>query len=143
MVGNTLMQTGNVLRLLGRHSEAKAALREAKLMMKGLTSSKSFTMTLQYLGDLALAAGDPAAALEHFREVEERITALGEPYFLLRCWRGQASALCRLAQPQEASAKVAAALALARQEKSADEQIKALRIYAELYLQYPCLRLST
>lgn len=135
MVGNTLMQTGNVLRLLGRYSEAKAALREAKLMMKGLTGSKSFTMTLQYLGDLALSAGDPAAALEYFREVEERITALGEPYFLLRCWRGQANALCRLAQPQEAGAKVAAALALARQEKSADEQIKALRIYAELYLQ--------
>ena len=136
MIGNTLMQTGNVLRLLGRNSEARAILREAKLVMKGLTGSKSFTMIVQYLGDLALSAGDPAAALDHFREVEERITALGEPYFLLRCWRGQANALCRLGQPQEASAKVAAALALARQEKSADEQIKALRIYAELYLQY-------
>ncbi len=137
MIGNTLMQTGNVLRLLGRYSEAKAILREAKLMMQGLTSSKSFTMALQYLGDLALSSGDPEAALDHFRQVEERLTAHGEPYFLLRCWRGQANALCRLAQPQAAMAKVAAVLELARKGNSTDEEINALRIYAELYLQYP------
>jgi HD-GYP domain-containing protein (c-di-GMP phosphodiesterase class II) len=136
MIGNTLMQTGNVLRLLGRYSEAKAALREAKLMMQGLTSSKSFTMALQYLGDLALSAGDPEAALDHFRQVEGRLTANGEPYFLLRCWRGQANALCRLGQPQEAIAKVAAVLELARQGNSTDEEINALRIYAELYMEY-------
>ena len=136
MVGNALMQTGNVLRLLGRYSEAKAVLREAKLMMQGLTGSKSFTMALQYLGDLALSAGDPDAALEHFRQVEERLTANGEPYFLLRCWRGQANALCRLAQPHQAREKIAAVLELARQGKSTDEEIKALRIYAELYLQF-------
>jgi HD-GYP domain-containing protein (c-di-GMP phosphodiesterase class II) len=137
MIGNTLMQTGNVLRLLGRYSEAKAALREAKLMMQGLTSSKSFTMALQYLGDLALSAGDPEAALDHFRQVEDRLTVNGEAYFLLRCWRGQANALCRLAQPHAAMAKVAAVLELARGGNSADEEINALRIYAELYLQYP------
>ncbi|MCX7218472.1 MAG: tetratricopeptide repeat protein, partial [Burkholderiales bacterium] len=137
MVGNTLMQTGNVLRLLGRREEAKAILLEAQSSMRELTSSKSYTMTLQYLGDLALDSGEPQAALEYFRQVEERITSLGEPYFLLRCWRGQANALCRLAQPQEASAKVAAAFALASREGSADEQIKALRIYAELYHLHP------
>lgn len=136
MIGNTLMQTGNVLRLLGRHIEAKAVLREAKLMMQGLTSSKSFTMALQYLGDLALSAGDPEAALDHFRQVEERLTANGEPYFLLRCWRGQANAMCRLAQPREAIVKIAAVLELARKGNSTDEEINALRIYAELYLQY-------
>lgn len=137
MVGNTLMQTGNVLRLLGRRDEAKAMLLEAQATMRELTSSKSYTMTLQYLGDLALDAAEPQAALEYFLQVEQRITSLGEQYFLLRCWRGQANALCRLAQPQEASAKVAAAFALASREGSADEQIKALRIYAELYHLYP------
>ena len=136
MIGNTLMQTGNVLRLLGRLDDAKAILLEAKLSMRELTSSKSYTMALQYLGDLSLDAGDPGAALAYFCQVEDRLTALGESYFLLRCWRGQANALCRLARPQDACAKVAMAFALAKREGSADEQIKALRIYAELHHQY-------
>ena len=136
MVGACLLQTGNVLRLLERHAEAKKTLDEALQELGALTSTYSYAIAVQYLGDLALDVGDPAVALDYFNQAEQRASELGEPIFVLRCWRGQANALCRLAQPELAKEKLAAAFALAKQEGSTDEQIKVLRVYAELYRQY-------
>jgi signal transduction histidine kinase/tetratricopeptide (TPR) repeat protein len=136
MVGACLLQTGNVLRLLERHAEAKKTLDEALQALGALTGAYSYAIAVQYLGDLALDVGDPTAALEYFNQAEHRASELGEPIFVLRCWRGQANALCRLAQPEQAKEKLAAAFALAKQEGSTDEQIKVLRVYAELYRQY-------
>ena len=136
MVGACLLQTGNVLRLLERHAEAKKILYEALQALGALTGSYSYAIAVQYLGDLALDVGDPAAALDYFNQAEQRASELREPIFVLRCWRGQANALCRLVQPELAKEKLAAAFALAKQEGSTDEQIKVLRVYAELYRQY-------
>jgi signal transduction histidine kinase len=136
MVGACLLQTGNVLRLLGRHDDAQKTLNEALMVMNMLTGAYSYAIAVQYLGDLALDVGDPLAALEYFNQAEQRASALEEPIFVLRCWRGQANALCRLAQPEQAKEKLALAFSLAKQEGSADEQIKVLCVYAELYRQY-------
>lgn len=136
MVGACLLQTGNVLRLLERHADAKKTLNDALQVLSPLKGAYSHAIAVQYLGDLALDTGDSVAALGYFNQAELRASALGEPIFVLRCWRGQANALCRLAQPEQAKEKLAAAFALAKQEGSADEQIKVLRVYAELYRQY-------
>ena len=136
MVGACLLQTGNVLRLLERHADAQKTLNEALTTMSMLTGAYSYAIAVQYLGDLALDVGNPLVALEYFNQAELRANALREPIFVLRCWRGQANALCRLAQPELAKEKLAAAFALAKQEGSTDEQIKVLRVYAELCRQY-------
>ncbi len=137
VLGNSLMQTGNVLRLLGRHAESEVALREALAVRAALKDSNGYAITLCYLGDLALDVGDPAAALEYFGQAEERARTPGGRIPLSRCWRGQAHALCRLARPEEARARLAAALELATAEGSPDEQIDTLRVYAELHRTYP------
>ena len=136
MIGNSLMQTGNVLRLLGRYAEAEKILHEALVVRAGLKNSNGYSVTLGYLGDLSLDIGNPAAALDYFRRAEERASVLGGPISVLRSWRGQALALCRLGQSEEAGTKVAAALALAIAEGSPDEQIDTLRVYAQLFLQH-------
>ena len=137
MMGSALIQTGNILRLLGRHQDAKSTLQEAQSAMAGFANSSTYSISLQYMGELKLDMGDPQAALEQFDQVEQRVSVADSPQMILRCWRGQADALCRLAQPQAALQKVAAALALAQAESSTDEQIKLLRIYAELHRCHP------
>lgn len=136
MLGACLIQSGNVLRLLGRYAEAGRVLQQALTVMDPLINASSYAIALQYLGELALDMDQPEAALAYFNQTEERASALAEPIFVLRCWRGQAGALCRLALPDQADEKLAAALALAKREGSTDEQIKVLLAYAELHSEY-------
>ncbi|OYU25335.1 MAG: GGDEF domain-containing protein [Burkholderiales bacterium PBB2] len=135
-LGGAQMQTGNVLRLLGRLPEAHAILNEALDSMQALQHASRYSLALQYQGDVALDMGEPAAALDCFLQAETIAVNLGEPFYLLRCWRGQASALGRLGEPEQALSKISAALLNARELGSADEQIKVLRVFAELYQQY-------
>ncbi len=139
MMGSALVQTGNVLRMLGRHNEAQAILSEAQSAMAAIARCNMYVIALQYLGELMLDMDAPESALNYFAQSEQRIKSNDGPTMLLRCWRGQATALCRLAQPQAALEKVSAALALAQSEHATDEQIKMLRIFAELYRLYPQL----
>jgi signal transduction histidine kinase len=137
MMGSTLMQTANVLRMLGRHPDAQQALAEAQTALSGMRSSSTYAISLQYQGELALDMGQPQLALEVLNQLEQRINFGDSPQMMLRCWRAQAEALCRLAEPQAAMQKVALALAQARAESSTDEQIKLLRIQAELHRLHP------
>ena len=137
MMGSALIQTGNLLRLLGRHDEAQSILCEAQSAMAAIAGCHAYVIALQYLGELMLDMGAPESALNYFAQSEHRIKSDDGPTMRLRCWRGQATALCRLAQPQAALEKVSAALALAQSEHATDEQIKMLRLFAELYRLYP------
>lgn len=137
MMGSALIQTGNVLRLLGRHEEAQSILCEAQSAMAAIAGCATYVIALQYLGELMLDMDAPESALNYFMQSEQRIKSGDGPAMRLRCWRGQATALCRLAQPQAALEKVRAALALAQAEHATDEQVKMLRIFAELYRLYP------
>lgn len=132
ITGIALMQTGNVMRLLGRHESAKALLVEALQIMSGLNLSYRYALTLQYLGELSLDIGENANALDYFCRAKEHKSVLWEAIFVLMCWRGEANALCRLGRAEEANAKVVAALSLARQIGSPGEEIKVLQICAQL-----------
>lgn len=135
-LGGAQMQTGNVLRLLGRLGEAHAILNEALESMRDLQGASRYSLALQYQGDVALDLGEPGPALDCFLQAETVACALGESFYVLRCWRGQANALCRLAEPEPALGRIQQALERARELGSADEQIKALRVFAELYQLY-------
>jgi signal transduction histidine kinase len=136
VVGASLMQTGNVLRLLGRHEESLAMLEEAMRLMKPLTASRNYAVCLGYLGELALDMDRPGAALDWFRQHQEVSSHFNEAILTMVALRGQAKALSRLGQPQQASIRVSAALTLARQHGKADDQIAALRACAELVRQH-------
>lgn len=131
-IGLALLQTGNVLRLLGRHAAAKSTLSDALTALEQTTQASSYAVALHYLGELALDMGDPHAALDYFRQSEESARTLSDSNLVVRCWRGQASALSRLGQAPAAIAKIEAALTLATEQGIPGEQIKVLRVYANL-----------
>lgn len=134
-----LLQTGNALRLLGRHEEARETLVESLSIQSKIPDSRTYAHTLAYLGDLCLDNGTPADALRYFDLAAEKIATHDEPVFLSDCWRGQAIAFCRQDQLGEAEEKIRRALSLAREHQNIDEQIKCLRVYAELAKKYPAL----
>ncbi|MFY7867501.1 HD domain-containing phosphohydrolase [Roseateles sp.] len=134
--GLALMQVGKVQRMLGRFADARESLNEALAQLEQAPGSQGHVLTQLYLGDLAIDMGVPATALVHFCRAEDRAAPVGNVSQLMGAWSGQALALCRLGQPNEALAKAGAALALAHEQGSTDEQIKNLRIHAELYQSY-------
>ncbi|MBI3713455.1 MAG: GGDEF domain-containing protein [Burkholderiales bacterium] len=127
-----LLQTGNALRLLERHSDAKEKLIEALAIQEKISGSRTYAHTLAYLGDLSLDVGENEEALNYFRFAADKIAVHNEPIFLSDCWRGQAIAYCRLSRPEEAEQQIEQALKIAREQNNLDEQIKCLRVYAEL-----------
>ena len=135
MVGLCVAQLGDVMRQLGRHDEALAYLQEARSLVHGQTGSRGHEQLLGSLGQLALDRGMHAEALVCFSQLEESVSAHGEGDLRIWAWRGQASALMHLGRRNEASAKAVAALALARERGSADEQIQMLRVLAQLNSQ--------
>ncbi len=132
MVGLCLRQLGDVLRQLSRHDEALVYLQEARSLVQAQPGARNHEMVLVNLGQLALDRGQFAEALLTFEQLEESVRAHGEPDLLMRSWRGQSSALMHLGRRREASAKALAALALAREQGSGDEQIQMLRVLAQL-----------
>ena len=136
-IGFALLQTGNVLRLLGRLTDAKDMLYKALQVMKNLRHSHSCMMAMLYLGEVALDMNDAQSALAHFEQAGDLSSALRDVYYLLRCWRGQAHALCRLGRPEKALMKAQQALVVAEQQVSVDDQIQILRVFAELHHFYP------
>lgn len=136
MMANPLFQTGNVLRLLGRHAEAKAALTEALSMTKAFTRSNRHALTLFYFGELSLDEDDLTGALDHFRNAEEVALVQEEVVLRLSCRRGQASVLCRLGRTEEALALASSVLEEAKAIGNAEEEIRILRVLAELHHQF-------
>jgi diguanylate cyclase (GGDEF)-like protein len=136
-LATALLQTGNALRLLERYPDAKEKLLESLSVQDKFPSSRTFAHTLCYLGDLSLDTGNPEEALNFFELSAEKILDHNEPVFLSDCWRGQAIAYCRLGNIELSYEKLSAALTLAKQHKNLDEQIKCLRVYAELSKKAP------
>ncbi|MES2951229.1 MAG: ATP-binding protein [Pseudomonadota bacterium] len=133
-IGFSLMQLGDVMRLLGRHDESREYLREALVLMAAQAGSRNYELGLANLGQLALDVGDYAAGLESFVKLEEHVQSYAEPDLTIKAWRGQASALFHLGRLQEAQTKAEAALALAKQQGNADAQIQILRIFAQMHM---------
>jgi diguanylate cyclase (GGDEF)-like protein len=132
-----LNQAGNVLRLLGRHADARTRLLDALEVQAKLPNTRTFAQSLQYLGDLYLDIDQPISALGYFQRAQEENVIAQEPYFMATCLRGEATALCRLGQLDESSNKLKSALALANEFENYDEEIRVLRTYAELCRLHP------
>ncbi len=132
-VGVCLMQMGDVLRQLLRYDESRALLQEALVVMEGLSGSRNHEHVLATLGQLALDVGDFEEALGWFRQLELGLAGEDEPDLAMKAWRGQASALSRLGRAEEAHVQATQVLDLARQKGNVDEQIKSMRVFAELY----------
>ena len=131
--GVCLMQTGDVLRMLGRHNESREHLQEALSVMDAVAGSRNYEQVLGNLGQLELDVHDYAAALEWFAKFEERVRSHHEPDLLIKAQRGQASALFHLDRPEEAIAKAKAALDLAQAHGNADGQIQILGVLAQIH----------
>ncbi|HAT30141.1 MAG TPA: GGDEF domain-containing protein, partial [Janthinobacterium sp.] len=135
-VGLCLMQTAETLRLLGQREAARDLLREALATLAPLSGSRAYAIALEYQGDLALDRGDYGAALDSFARLEERGDALRQSDFQSGARRGRAHALSHLGRPDEALAAAAAALALAREQGDAYNQIAALTVLAEIHARH-------
>jgi signal transduction histidine kinase len=136
-IGLSLIQTAETLRLLGRLDTAHELLAKARATLAPLADSRSYTLALRNLGDLALDQGSFAEALDTFRQLEERSDALHQTDFQASARRGQAHALSYLDRPQEALQTAATALAMARAEGNASLQISTLRVLAEIHARHP------
>ncbi|MBV8660095.1 MAG: GAF domain-containing protein [Burkholderiales bacterium] len=132
-IGQSLMQAGNALQLLGRYDDAQHVLSEAIEIMGDYPGSRSYAVALGYLGELALALGDPAAALKWFQQDADCVGAHGQTDMMIGAWHGQARALSSLGRPAEALVKAEAALGLARHHANLEGQIRALRALANLH----------
>ncbi|MCV2355234.1 response regulator [Paucibacter sp. B2R-40] len=136
MLALALTQTGSVLRLLGRLEDAKLCQLEALETFKGLGASNTYVMVMQGLSEILLDLDQPEEALQRFIQAEQAAAKLGEPIAVLRSWRGQASALAKLGRPVEALAKIEAALRLVVEQGNVEEQVKVLRVLADLHRQH-------
>ncbi|MCV2370084.1 response regulator [Roseateles oligotrophus] len=136
MLAMALTQTGNVLRLLGRLEDAKQHQLEALEAFGGLGASNTYVMILQGLSETLLDLNRPDEALLRFTEAEQAASKLAEPIAILRSWRGQASALAKLGRPLEALPKIEAALQQVEAQGNVEEQIKILRVLAQLHCQH-------
>ena len=132
-IGICLMQAGDVLRRLERFEDAKICLLEAISQLGNMASSRGHINSLNHLGMLALDEGNFENALSWFLKIEQNIEAQQERDQLIIMKRGQATALLRLGRKPEAAIKANESITLAYQQGSADEQIKSLRVLAELY----------
>ncbi|MBC7918182.1 MAG: GGDEF domain-containing protein [Rhodoferax sp.] len=132
-IGVCLLQTGDVLRMLGRYDEARTHLQEALSQMDALSGSRNYEQVLGNLGQVELDVGDYAAALEWFEKFEVRVDAHHDPDLITKSWRGQADALHHLGRKQEANAKANMALALAKEQGNADGQIQILSVLAQIH----------
>jgi signal transduction histidine kinase len=131
MIGLSLVQTAETLRRLQRFEAAANMLREALALMAHIPASRYYAIALEYLGDIELDRGQDAHALNTFRLLEHRAMALGQHDMHASALRGQAQALLRLGDPQQAL--LAAEAALAERKTEAHDQINALRIMAEIH----------
>lgn len=132
-IGQSLMQAGNALRLLGRTDEAQQALCESIDALAPVSGSRSYAIVLGYLGELALSIGDYQAAYSWFKQDEGCLGIWNQPDMLMHAGHGLARALAGIGRMQEAVSKAESALLLAREQGNVEELISTLQVLADLY----------
>ncbi|WP_269533499.1 EAL domain-containing protein [Chitinimonas sp. BJYL2] len=132
-IGVCLMQTGDVLRQVGRPEEAREHLLEGLAVMAALAGSRNQEQILGHLGQLELDDGNDTEAIAWFQRLENGLSAQREPDLLMKALRGRATCLSRLGRSTEALDCANAALDLARAHRNADGQIRSLIVLAEIH----------
>ncbi|MET3118448.1 diguanylate cyclase (GGDEF)-like protein [Undibacterium sp. GrIS 1.8] len=135
-IGLGLIQTADTLRHLGRLKAAHDLLLEALTILIPLSGSRTYAITLEYMGDVALDRGDYIVALDTFLELERRATALNQSDIQTIALRGQSHAQLHLGRPEEALAAGLASLALAVEQRNGFNQIDALRVLAQIHAHH-------
>ncbi|HEY8025525.1 MAG TPA: tetratricopeptide repeat-containing sensor histidine kinase [Burkholderiaceae bacterium] len=136
-VGACLMHMAETLRYAGRYDAAQEMLTEALDTLAPLAGSRTYAIALQYMGDLQLDREDYRAALDTFRQLEQRAGALDQTDFQIDSRRGQAHALSYMNQPEDALVAARSALMLAEEQGDASRQIEALKVLAGILARYP------
>ncbi len=132
----SLGQTADVLRHLGRLDAAQELLDEALQALNPLGISRSYAITLEYLGDLALDRRDYATALKYFSQLQQHADTLQQFDFQTSAWRGQAHALSQLGQVDAALKAAHDALVLAEKQQDAFAQISILQVLADIHTRH-------
>jgi len=135
-IGVCLLHSADTVRRLGRLDDTEQLLNEALDLLAPTSGARSYATALHYLGDLSLDKGDYAAALDAFRRLEARASALQQADFQSIARRGQAHALCFLERPQEAAAMAAEAAQLAASQANRYHQVAALRVLSLIHLRH-------
>jgi diguanylate cyclase (GGDEF)-like protein len=134
--GSCLMQTAETLRQLGQREAARELLQEAIELLAPLSGSRSYAVSLEYQGELALDLNDAPAALRSFTLLEQLGDSLGQSDFKSGARRGQAHALAQLDRPCDALSVALSALSLASDQGDVYNQIAALRVLARIHAQH-------
>ena len=132
-IGLCLYRVGDVMRLLGRHAEARDYLEESLEAMRASAGSRNYELVVSGLGQLALDTGEADAALEWFNEFERHARLHPEPDSLMIAWQGQACALLLLGRSSEALMKARAALESATRNGNGDGRIQALQVMSRIH----------
>lgn len=136
-LGACMMHMGETLRYLGRYDAAQAMLDEALQTLEPVAGSRTYAITLQYMGDLALDRAQYPMALDAFKRLEQRAQDLQQLDFQIDSQRGQAHALLFLDQAQAALAAANAALKLSEESGDDSRRIKCLKVLATILTRYP------
>jgi signal transduction histidine kinase len=136
-IGGALTQTARALHDVRRYDAAADMLHEALALMASLSASPTYAIALQYMGDVELKREHYAAALELFKQVEQRFIQLGQDHLLCIALNGQARALLMLGQPEDALQVAQAARAAAAAHPG--PHIEALQVLAEIHTRHPAL----
>jgi len=134
-VGTSLSRLGEMLRRLGQLEAAQKLLYESVDALRTCKTSRSYLNALHSLGYLENDCKRPDIALHFFKQLTDLADADGQAEFQISSRTGQAFALAQLGQKQEALVLAGTALNLARKKNDPYEEISALKVLAELYLE--------
>jgi signal transduction histidine kinase/DNA-binding response OmpR family regulator/HPt (histidine-containing phosphotransfer) domain-containing protein/tetratricopeptide (TPR) repeat protein len=132
-ISGCLAATAETLRLAGKFDAAKTMLTEAIGMLSPTNASRSYALTLQHVGDLALDQADYDIALETFIRLQNWADTFDQADCKTTARRGQAHALSKLCRPQEAQQAAQQALDLATTQEDIYNQIAALRVLGDIH----------
>ncbi len=138
-IGNSLLQMSEVLRQIKNIPAAQETLNEALTILAPISSSRTYALALSYNGSLALDQKDYSAALDAFRQLEERTKVLQQIDFQIDYQRGQAHALSYLQKPEEAVKVALSSLKLTQEQGEGAKQIDILMMVADIYFRHPTL----
>ena len=136
-IGTNLMQAAGVLGMMGRLDAAQELLQEASNHLRRRASSRTYAVTMDYLGRLQIDRCSFEEALRAFTDYEALSSALNQINLRMRAQRGKADALAHLGRRNDALAMAESALALVREVGDATYEVEILQVMAQIYVLNP------
>jgi signal transduction histidine kinase/CheY-like chemotaxis protein len=131
-----LTQCANSLRHLGQVDAALLMLQQALYKLQSLPQSRNHSITLNFLGDIALDQHDYDAARSYFSQLQDNADVLNQPELQVTAMRGLAQTLSQLDQSEAALEMAQSALQLAQEQQLPEAQIEVLPVLAEIHAHH-------